>query len=599
MPQQIDLNPIQYQAAQVSPVDSSAFVQATGQLIDTAAFIAERSAFQHLQKDVSALEQSYQNDKQADAKAFADVRAKLAEGSEKDADTAELQAQAVKLAAKLRQGGNSLDYVTKLQLATKQAKMRAPWAADKLEATFQKYIGSEGSSMIFTDYQASQKMQQQYQQQLLADASEMGLHPADPYLEEKVMQGKAEAYKLNMRTKQLAAAGAEDEVMSREVINTALTGMDNQVESVVSVAVEQFGSLDAVPVEQKTAYLQQIRQFQANARLYIEGAVTRRGLLKYDKEHLSGVLSAFNSKLKLIEESLSGKVSSEIFKDGLSAAENATMLDLYGKDPALAKAILLMSKAPTGEFSTKIMNNKLAESTIRFIQNEYPADAKERAATIDAVTRGLQAKETPPEVQAQFGSAIVDALDKGVRSPGTMTVADRDMLINAYRNPKAKQYFDTDPAAIPVLERAVQYKMYQEIPGVLRERYDAAELKQVQANVSTDGTVTFVPLQVAGGDFERARSIASELNSKLAPNINNTLNTWAAYSGEQGKITINPYSKLRNIMPVLGVEDVVLDRQQSQSESQPAPVIDNKPSVRRVLRGPDGSFMLEGDNATN
>lgn len=228
---------------------------------------------------------------------------------------------------------------------------------------------------------------------------------------------------------------------------------------------------------------------------------------------------------------------------------------------------------------------------INFINGEYPTDAKERNATVSAITSAMQHKDTAPETQEQLGSAIVDALDKGVRSPGTMTVADRDILIDAYRNPRNKPVFEQDPKSLQVLERAIQHKLYQEIPSVLKERYEPTELKQVQANVAPSGAVQFVPLRAEGGDFDRARAIASELNKHVAPRVNKALDTWAAYSGAQGKITINPYTKLKGLMPVLGVEDVVIQRQTSpQQTSQPA----SKPAIRRVVRKADGTgFMYE------
>ena len=594
MPQQIDLNQIQYQAAQVRPVDNSAFVNATSNLIDAGALLQERSAFKSLQKDVSSLEQDYQNEKQADATAFADVRAQLANGTKADSDTAELQAHAVKLANKLRQGGNSLDYVTKLQLATKQAKMRAPWAADKLEATFQQYVGSEGSSMIYTDYQASQKLQQQYQQQLLSDASEMGLHPADPFLEQKVLQGKAEAYKLKTDMQKMQAVGASDELVSRSVINASITGVDNQIESVISAAVAQYGSLDMVPVEQQAMYVQQLAQLKANARLSIENSVTRSGLIKPDKEHLNSMVASLTSKVDLMTDMLNGKVSSDIIKNGYSIAENGVMLDLYNKDVNLFKAVSLMAKAPNAPFSSSVQNAKLGGQMINFINGEYPTDTKERNATVSAITSAMQHKDTAPETQEQLGSAIVDALDKGVRSPGTMTVADRDILIDAYRNPRNKPVFDKDPKSLQVLERAVQHKMHKEIPDVLKSRYEPTDLKQVQATVSTNGALQFVPLKTDGGDFDRASAIASELNKHVAPKVNKTLDTWSAYSGAQGKITINPYAKLRNIMPVLGVEDVVIQQPQRAAAPQAAPAPE-QPKVRRVVRKADGSGFMYGD----
>ena len=592
MPKQIELSEINHQAYQGRPIDNSSFVGAAQQLVEAGAFIAERSAFKQLEQGVASLEQAYVNEKESDRLAFASVKDQLASGNLGDEDTRELQTQAVKLASKLRQGGSSLDYVTKLQVATKQAKMRAPWAADKLEATFQRYVGSEGASAIYSDYQASQKLQQQYQQQLLADASEMGLHPSDPYLEEKVMQGKSEAYKLNMRTKQLQAAGAEDELLSREVINTSYTAIDNQVESVASGIIAQYGSLDNIPTEQKAFYIQQLMQLQNNSRLSVESALTKRNILKTDKDHLNSMASSMGNKISMMLDVLNGKLSADVMKNGLAIAENKEMLDLYKTDPSLFKAVQLGKQLQGQSFQSQIFNNQTNSQLIKWIKGgEAPANPEDRARVVGKMSKIIADPEIEPEAANIIGSVIIDTLDRGVKSPGSLSSEDRDILIDSYRNPKAKQYFDSDPNAIPVLERAIQYKMYQELPSILKKRYSQEELKQVQASVATSGAVSFQPVQVAGGDFARAQIIASELNKAVAPKVNKTLQTWSAYSADVGAIKLNPYAKLRNVMQVIGASEVEITSSQTKPEAVESPVKGvQQTKVRRIVRDADGNF---------
>jgi hypothetical protein len=590
MPQQIDLNPIQYQAPQTRPVDSTGIVQSLGQAVDTAAFVVEQSAFKSLQNNVAKLEQDYQAEKQADAQAFADVRAKLADG-QADADVAGLQAQAVKLAAKLRQGGNSLDYVTKLQLATKQAKMRAPWAADKLEATFQKYVGSEGSSMIYTDYQASQKMQQQYQQQLLADAGEMGLHPADPFLEEKVLQAKAEAFKLKRETQQLQALGAKDEVMSRPIINNALTSIDNSIESVVSGLREQYGDLNNIPQNERAGYLQQIIQLQANARLQMENAATRNGLLKIDKEHLNNSVNALNSKAELLKGIISGKVSADILKDGLSIAENGVLINMSQDRPDLFNVFTLMKEVKDPTFSSQALNNKKVKQFVEYMDGIYSKDPADLSQNVQMSTSVLKNSKIDQQSHDKVADAVIQALEAGVKSPSLMSAEDRDNLISTYKNPRTKAYFDQHPEAVRVLEEAVLYKTHKEIPTALKKQYSTAELQSVQANVSANGQVNFVPLQGGGISFDKARDIASQLNRVIAPNINTTVRTWHAYTSQQGRTKVNPYEGLVKVMPVSGVESVTFEAPktgQLPTTSEPS-----QPGVRRVIRREDGSLGFE------
>lgn len=591
MPKQIELSQVNYQAQQSRPIDNSAFVSAAEGVINAGAFVAEQSAFKQLSQDVASLEQSYVNERSADQQAFADVRAQLAVGNS-DADTKELQAQAVKLASKLRQGGNSLDYVTKLQVATKQAKMRAPWAADKLEATFQKYVGSEGASAIYSDYQSSQKLQQQYQQQLLADASEMGLHPADPFLEEKVMQGKADAYKLKTKMAQLQAGTMEDEVLSRDIITTSYKTADNQIESVVSAVYSQFGDLNSIPVEQKSAYVQKLLHLRNNMGLYTAEALGKHNITKVDREHLNSMQATFNNKVDALIQAVNGELDANIFAKGMSITENKELLSLYNASPSLFNAVTLGTRMQGSSFLGQVFDSQTTAGLVNWIKtSEIPKDQRVRSGAIGRLSQIMADPKADAEASEIVGSTIIDALDKGVRSPSSMSAKERDMLIDAYRNPKAKQYFDKDKNALPVLERAVTYKMWQELPGVLKDRYDAQELKQVQANVATNGQMTFSPLKVSGGNFEKAQAIAKELNAAVAPKYNKVLQTWAAYSGDQSKITLNPYAKLRNTMPVVGAQDVELPVNTQSYMQQAEPVEqDTQPKVRRIIRRSDGSL---------
>ncbi len=589
MPQQVDLNQPSYQAARVAPVDNSVYLEPLAQAAEAGFDIAEKRTFDLLQQDVAKLEQGYRSDKQATQQAFADVKSQLAAGNQPDNEVADLQAQAVKLAAKLRQGGNNLDYVTKLQLAAKQAKMRTPWAADKIEATFQRYVGSEGSSQIYTDYQVNQKMQQQYQSQLISAASEMGLHPADPYLEEKVMQARGEAYKLNARMRQLEAAGAEDEVLSRELINSSVNSIDNQTESVVSALVEQYGGLDRVPPELREKYVQQIRQLKANARSSVERLLSDNGLIKRDKEHLGSMMSNLNNKLDLLEDTLTGKLSADIATNNLSIAEDGTMLELYKKSPGLFKALMINNKAPNAQFTSQIEANRLGQEVANFIRGEYSQDPKVRSSVIGTIGSAMTAKTTEPEAIDQLGQSVITALEKGTVSPGSMTEADRDKLIDLYRNPQARKYFESDPQAIPVLARALEYKLHQAIPTAIKQRYDAKVLQQVQANTDKSGKVSFVLNPDTQGDVSEAYNAIEELNRAIAPAINKAVDTWATYSANQGKISFDPYRKLQGVMKVNGLSDITLPQAEVSQPVKQQPV----GGVRRVVRRPDGTLGFE------
>lgn len=590
MARQIDLSPINYQPSQASVINNSSLLDLGAQAAKVGAYVGEQRAISSLQTNIVDLESQYQQDKHADQQALATVKEQLSNAGN-DVDTAELQTQAVKLAAKLRQGGSSLDYVTKLQVAAKQAKMKAPWASDKIEAIFQKHIGSEGASMIAMDYQASVKAAEQYQQQLLRDASDMGLHPSDPYLEEKVLQNKAAAYKLKTDTARLKQQGAEDALLSRGLALNAVTAVDQQIESGIAANVAQFGSLNNMPMEQKQAYIQQLQALSGNARLQVEHFLLQQGVVNFDKDHVNSLVSDLQNKAKLTIDMINGNVDSEIAKNGLGLAENRTMLDLYNKDPGLFKALMLYNKAPSGPFATQAEGAKIATRAAKFIEGEMPTDKKERTATINAVTAPLKSPDVDEDTKTKIGAAVVDALDKGIRNPDLMSAQDRDLLINSYRDPKTKAIFDKDPKAVPTLERAIQHKMINELPGAIQSKFDRGILKQVQMNVNPNGTVNFIPIRRSNrGDFEKAKETADILNRAIAPNINQTMQTWSAYSGDQGKISFNPFDRFRTLMVVDG--DMNVEVQPSPKPQAPSPT---KPTsgIRKIVIGPDGQPKFE------